>query len=66
MKQGSNDVEFPLYGTQHWQGFNPKQAEKGMREMTWIGDQVKLERRQGSLSRVFIYMGTESESETET
>jgi hypothetical protein len=33
--------------------------------MIWIGDQVKLERRQGSLSRIFIYMGAESESGTE-
>jgi hypothetical protein len=36
-----------------------------MREVTWIRDQVKLERQQGSLSRVFIYKVTESESEAE-
>ncbi len=34
--------------------------------MTWIRDQVKLERQQGSLSRVLYIGGSESEFGSET
>ena len=65
-KQGANKVGSPPYGAQHQQGFNPEQAKEKVGQVTWFGNQVKLERRQGSLSRIFIYMGAESESRTET
>ena len=41
-------------------------SRKGGEDKTWIRDQVRLERQQGSLLRVFIYMGTGSESESQT
>jgi len=56
---------FPSMAHSTGRGLTLNRQKRG-EEMTWIGDQVKLERQQGSLSRVFIYMGIESESVSKT
>jgi hypothetical protein len=42
-KNVDNGAGVPSYSAQHWQGPNPEWIRRG-REMTWIGNQVRLER----------------------
>ncbi len=50
----------------HNTGRVPTLSRKEEGTIGWIGDQVKLKKQQGSFSRVFICMGTESKSESGT
>jgi hypothetical protein len=54
-KHAGNGAEVPLLARNTGRVPTLSEVKEEQGKMAWIGDQVRLERRQGSLSRVFIY-----------